>query len=307
VVPHPEPFFLSVCDGPLGQRFALYHPQQADTPRGLVVYVHPFAEEMNKSRRMAALQSRALAAAGFAVLQMDLLGCGDSGGDFGDATWSAWVDDVLFACRWLRLRHPVAAAQSALPLWLWGLRAGCLLAAEAAARLDAPEACGLLLWQPAPAGNMLLQQFLRLKAASDMLVGNGIGAVAELRRQLAAGDAVEVAGYRLNPALAAGLNQAALRPPVRPVHVEWLELNAGSSAEAPALSSASAHSVLKWQQAGCSVRVQVVRGPAFWQTTEIEESPELLVATLAAVSHGTASDSAPRPASADTSVARASP
>ncbi len=40
----------------------------------LVVHVHAFAEEMNKSRRMAAMQSRALAAAGFAVLQIDLLG-----------------------------------------------------------------------------------------------------------------------------------------------------------------------------------------------------------------------------------------
>ncbi len=73
--------------------------------RGAVVYVHPFAEEMNKSRRMAALQSRALAAAGFAVLQIDLLGCGDSSGDFGDASWDEWIDDVLLAVRWLRGQH----------------------------------------------------------------------------------------------------------------------------------------------------------------------------------------------------------
>lgn len=45
--------------------------------RGSIVYIHPFAEEMNKSRRMAALQARALTLAGFAVLQLDLIGCGD--------------------------------------------------------------------------------------------------------------------------------------------------------------------------------------------------------------------------------------
>ena len=67
-----------------------------------MVYIHPFAEEMNKARRMAALQSRALAAAGFDVLQIDLLGCGDSSGDFGDATWNDWVNDVVHGCRWLR-------------------------------------------------------------------------------------------------------------------------------------------------------------------------------------------------------------
>ena len=96
-----EAFFLPADPG---QRFCLLHPAQGGIERGLVVYAHPFAEEMNKSRRMAAQQARALSAAGFTVLQIDLLGCGDSSGDFGDATWQGWVDDVVAACRWLR-RH----------------------------------------------------------------------------------------------------------------------------------------------------------------------------------------------------------
>src|SRR5690242_11050763 len=121
-----EAFFLPAA---AGQRFCLYHRAAAGIPeRGAVVFVHPFAEEMNKCRRMAALQSRALAAAGYTVLQMDLLGCGDSSGDFADATWEAWVDDVGLACTWLWQR-------SAAPLWLWGLRGGCLLAAAAAREL----------------------------------------------------------------------------------------------------------------------------------------------------------------------------
>ncbi|MBK8384562.1 MAG: hypothetical protein IPL11_02315 [Candidatus Accumulibacter sp.] len=41
----------------------------------------------NKSWRIVPLQARALATAGYAVLQIDLMGCGDSSGDFGDATW----------------------------------------------------------------------------------------------------------------------------------------------------------------------------------------------------------------------------
>jgi alpha/beta superfamily hydrolase len=40
---------------------------------------------MNKARRMAALQARALAALGYGVLLLDLHGCGDSSGDFGDS------------------------------------------------------------------------------------------------------------------------------------------------------------------------------------------------------------------------------
>src|SRR5438105_15187960 len=117
----PEVFFLPRS---VGKRLCIYHPP-AGQVRGALVYVHPLAEEMNKSRRMAALQSRALAEAGYAVLQIDLLGCGDSSGDFSDATWQAWVSDVVQACHWVH-------ARARAPLWLWGVRVGCLVIAEAA-------------------------------------------------------------------------------------------------------------------------------------------------------------------------------
>ena len=62
-------FFYEVThSGPHSQRFCFWHPPvQLSPPSALVVYVHPFAEEMNKARRMAALQSHALADAGCAV------------------------------------------------------------------------------------------------------------------------------------------------------------------------------------------------------------------------------------------------
>ena len=61
---------------------------------GTVIWVHAFAEELNKTRRMSARMARLLAGEGWRVVQKDLSGCGDSTGDFGDATWAAWVDDV---------------------------------------------------------------------------------------------------------------------------------------------------------------------------------------------------------------------
>src|SRR6218665_17582 len=112
-----HPFFLDAADG--GQRYCIHPPAQGSVKRGQMLYLHPFAEEMNKTRRMAALQARALAQAGFEVLQLDLLGCGDSAGDFGDASWQGWLDDVHLACAWLQSQPRPA------PLWLWGLRAGC--------------------------------------------------------------------------------------------------------------------------------------------------------------------------------------
>jgi len=263
---------------PGGQRLCAYHPTSG-VPRGLVLYVHPFAEEMNKARRMAALQARALAAAGYAVLQIDLLGCGDSSGDFGDASWRDWVDDVQRAIEWLR-------AQASGPLWLWGLRAGCLVAVQAARQLKL--SCNFLFWQPSSAGKLVLQQFLRLKVASTMLDGGAKGAMEALRQDLATGRAVEVAGYTLATGLAQGLDAASLLPPPSPAssaapsgrRLEWLELSTRPDAT---LSPASTQVLDAWRLAGFAVRSRVVSGPGFWQTAEIEDAPALIESSILAL------------------------
>lgn len=258
-----------------GARFCLYHAAGNGEARGAIIYLHPFAEEMNKSRRMAALQARSMAEAGFDVLQIDLLGCGDSAGDFADATWQAWLDDVLRAYHWLR-------TQSSAPLTLWGLRAGCLLAAEAVVRL--PESANFIFWQPVVSGKQHWQQFMRLKMAGELASGQAKGITEQLRQQLAAGQTVEIAGYSVSPGLVDGLEKAELQPPaVRPGRVIWLEL---SMREDASLAPVSQKRIEQWQVAGYAVDAQVVRGPGFWQTSEIEDAPDLVAATLAALESG---------------------
>lgn len=266
----PEAFFLTVADAPQAQRFCLYH--RAEPARAAIVYVHPFAEEMNKSRRMAALQARRLAEQGIAVLQIDLHGCGDSAGDFGDASWESWRRDLHAAHDWLQARHPD------LPFWFWGLRSGCLLAAEVAGALDHPV--NLLFWQPSPSGKTVLQQFLRLKLAGDMLSGAAKGAMEALRAELAAGRSVEIAGYALSAALARGLEQAELHPPAPTGRLHWFELTTRSNAT---LAPAATQCLQAWQAAAWTVESAVLPAPSFWQSAEIEEAPLLLSATLAAL------------------------
>lgn len=264
-----QAFFLS---GRWGQRFCLYHAARNGKARGAIIYLHPFAEEMNKSRRMAALQAQAMASAGFDVLQIDLLGCGDSAGDFSDATWQIWQHDLLDAYRWLR-------TQSEAPLTLWGLRAGCLLAAGAA--VDLPEAADFVFWQPVVSGKQHWQQFMRLKMAGELASGQAKGVTEQLRQQLAAGQAVEIAGYSVAPGLAAGLEMADLQPPAQQSgRVAWFEL---STREDATLAPVSQKRIEQWQAAGFTVEAKVVNGPGFWQTAEIEEAPELIAATLAAL------------------------
>ncbi len=268
---HAKPFFLEVHKGDLGRRFAVHHAPATGQMRGQIVYLPPFAEELNKSRRMAALQSRALASAGFAVLQIDLLGSGDSEGDFGDASWNRWIEDAAFAVDWL-------AERSAGPLWLWGLRAGCLLASDLASQLDRP--CNFLFWQPAPSGKQLLRQLLRTKIAAEISTGKSNGLMDLLRERLNSGESVEVAGYTLSPAMAIGLESAALRPPARPSQSLWLEL---SLRQDDRLTAGLAANAAQWTTAGSPPAVHSVQGPAFWQTSEIHEAPNLIDATVNAM------------------------
>ena len=255
-----------------GRRFALLHEPDS-APRGLVLHVHAFAKEMNKARRMVALQARALAQNGLAVLVPDLYGCGDSDGDFGDATWAHWLDDTVAAAAWLRARHPAASGE----LWLWGLRAGALLASQAAASL--PEPAHLMLWQPASAGKPLLQQFLRLKMAAE-LQGGGKGITEALKHELAQGRSVHIAGYTLHPALACGLEQAVLMAPAPGMRTLWFEVAAQADAE---LLPASVRTLTMWRELGLTPSSEVTSGPAFWQTSEIEDAPKLVDATCRAL------------------------
>ncbi|HMW19072.1 MAG TPA: hydrolase 2, exosortase A system-associated [Accumulibacter sp.] len=251
----------------------LHKPDAPRSPRGLILQVGAFAEEMNKSRRMMALQSRKLAAADYVVLQLDLLGCGDSSGDFGDATWDAWLADVTLACQWLKDYYDA-------PLWLWGHRTGCLLTNEVAGQLDYPV--NQLFWQPVISGKLFLQQFLRLKVASEMIGNEAKGSMERLRKDLQDGVPVEIAGYRLSSPMARGLDRAELRPPsANGGRVEWLEI---SSRTDGSLSPATNACLKQWRDAGRQINACAVPGAAFWQTTEIVDCPALRHATLAALS-----------------------
>lgn len=263
-----EPFFLA---GNRGTLFAVYHPPAAGTvERGGVLYLPPFAEEMNKSRRMAALQARRLATIGFGVLIMDLYGTGDSAGDFAEARWQVWRDDVARGAAWLRRRGHQR-------LILWGLRVGSLLAAELAGELNATR---LLLWQPVLSGRRFLQQFLRLRLTADRLKG-GSETMARLQGILATGQSLEVGGYHLHPELALALEQVRLIAPDVGTLVDWFEL--AGTADRSSLPPASQRVVDGWRDAGLAVRVWTLVGEPFWSTQEIAVVPALLDATLAAL------------------------
>ena len=139
----PHAFFLPTRNGSL---FCLYHAPQGPVQRGQVLHLHPFAEELNTCRRISAQFARALAEAGFAVLQFDMYGCGDSEGDFGDATWATWRNNAQDALAELHRRagEPTARGVS-LPALMWPMMAGPALVDSTS---NWPASASLICWAP---------------------------------------------------------------------------------------------------------------------------------------------------------------
>ena len=278
-----EPFFLAVGGR---SRFCLYHPPAPSSAaqRGAIVYIHPFAEEMNFSRRMAALQSRALAAQGYAVLQIDLLGCGDSAGDFSEARWADWVADSVAAARWVQARRATIGAG---PLTFWGLRAGCLLAAEAASAMNEPV--DFLFWQPVLSGEAYWRQFRRLAIAAKALENTDDTRVPESGRETENPPVIEIAGYCIARELIAGLSASRLVLPTNTRRVNCVEVSTWQSADesttaasavSHAMSPLLASAITAWREQGVRVYPAVVPGTAFWQIAEADDCPALRAATV---------------------------
>jgi exosortase A-associated hydrolase 2 len=233
----------------------------------------PFAEEANRARRMAVLQARRLAANGWAVLLLDPFGTGDSAGTFHEARWSIWQQDTLHAVDWLIARWP------GLPVTLWGLRLGALLAASVAAK--APDRFSrLLFWQPVLRGDHFMGQFLRLRIAAAMAEGTKESG-ANMRAQLDAGETLEVAGYELAPELVKSIESQRLDhllPALSTCRIDWLEVSSANSG--PDLAPAS-RSLLEARPAAAAPggTIEATAGEPFWSIQEITLAPRLLDAT----------------------------
>jgi exosortase A-associated hydrolase 2 len=248
----------------------LFSPPEGVPAAGAVVHVPAFAEEMNKSRRAVANAARAMANRGWHVLLFDPHGTGDSTGDFGDASWSGWLEDLYAAVAWLRERA------GCMPV-LWGLRTGCLLINDALANIEAQQ---LIFWQPALSGEAALTQFLRLRTFGA--IGDTVRpkeSAKDLLETLRRGEAVEVAGYMLAPALALPLQETPFE--VRRYagkRITWLEV---SAIDPPDFSPASKTRVEALRAAGAQLTSAAVAGVPFWTTQEIDEGSTLVAATLA--------------------------
>lgn len=242
---------------------------------GAVLYLPSFAEEMNRCRSHVTSQAHALAAIGYQCLLLDPYGTGESDGEIIDGDWDTWLADSSAAAQWL-------VQQTGQALTLWGVRTGALLAAELAAS-PAVAAAGLLLWQPVLDGKVFLNQYLRLRIASQMVNDAARETTDIIRARLSAGDIVEVAGYPLTGRMADSLAARRLEdfPAIASKRIAWAEIVAKPGQP---MAMPSRKLIDKLQASGAQVISQAVACPMMWQVHERVEAPALLQATLGLMS-----------------------
>lgn len=263
------PLFLN---GQAGLLFAVYYPPAGQAVRHTIIHIPAFAEEMNRSRRMVRTQAQAFAEQGITCLVLDLFGTGDSEGDFIDARWPLWQQDIEVAREWL-------LQQGAETVSLWGLRLGALLALDHAAHSDWPYH-SLILWQLQARGELALKQFLRLRVSADMLqdLPERETVKALLGDLLVGNEAVEVAGYRLSPDFAQALMNIDARHIDLPTGLTILSIEVVTDA-VQSLSPVNQKLLTHWQNNGLNAQIFTSAGIPFWFAQDISVLPELVDST----------------------------
>lgn len=242
----------------------------AERPSRWIIHFPAFAEEMNKSRVMVARTARALARSGVAVVVPDLFGTGDSEGHFVDATWAIWLEDQQRLVTWVQ-------EQGGTELLFWGLRAGCLLAAELASSMPVPPE-QLIFWQPVSSGKQLMAQFLRLHRVASMAAapsaGSSEGREPELKAAREEGELPVVAGYHLARELFQAIESRHLSdfPFGRGTLLSVFEIVARPAVPGNRVIQ---NQLEQWRQSGVACRFSRICGAPFWSTQEAGLAPAL--------------------------------
>jgi len=261
------PLFLPSAQG---QLFATYYPVSGASQ--CIVHIPAFAEEMNKSRHMIAMQASTFTQQGYSVLIFDLWGTGDSEGDFSEATWHYWLSDIDNALNWLQ-------KQGYQTFTFWSLRTGSLLAMDYLHQFS-HSVNRLIAWQPILSGKTFIMQFLRLRIAANLMDKSAPQEkVTDLKALLQSGQSVEVAGYQLNPELIlpmSGINLQQINLSDLEDY-QLFELVMGEKQEA---GFAMSQWVKRLEQEHKKVSLQVIQDNLFWSTQEISISQKLLEPSL---------------------------
>ena len=158
-----------------------------------VIFIPPFGEEMNRSKRMYVLCARLLAAKGITSFCFDLSGTGDSDGEWGDFDYDDWLINLKDVIDYVQ-------QESFQSISLISLRFGALLALDAIAEFDFPiNKC--VFWDPVDNGEVYMRQLVRMKIAASMAEQLKKITTKDVLEELDSNGFVEIGGYKISNAI----------------------------------------------------------------------------------------------------------
>jgi len=256
------------CHLTTGHNFLLVNADRSQ--QQAIVFIPPFAEEMNKSRHIISATMRKLNAAGYSCYLLDNYGTGDSEGDLDSATMTIWRDDLqqlltLLAKRGIRNVSFIA------------IRFGTLQLFDLLNQYELPLPLGrVVLWQPFFDLAKFWQQFARIKVAEAMASGSKLSQK-QLELQLEQAQTIEIAGYPISPAFYHSLLQAntAFPSQLSDAALYWLETSQLESVAVPV------EKMRQQLQSLCQLKFHQLKDEPYWQTTELADATHLQALTLA--------------------------
>lgn len=164
------------------------------------VICSPFAEEKKSSQRMLVDLASTLAAGGRPVLFFDYLACGDSEGEFKEATITTWIQNTRDAVNLLKTRSSVEK------VGLIGLRLGCYMALSALEECENGSTAVFI--EPVLDPGTYFKQALRQKLMKELITdGKTSSRRHELINQLVASESIDFDGYEISPLFYADLQR----------------------------------------------------------------------------------------------------
>lgn len=242
-----------------------------------MLFVPPFGEEMNKSRRQFAVTAKALVEKGYAALLFDLFGTGDSDGEFAEATWDHWKADFATAVAWIDNSGLLLDA-------IVASRLGCVLAAESLCSMERKVARSVF-WQPVDSGRQYMTQLLRVRAAASMMESSNRETIDQLRQKFEDGETVEVGGYLLSPSLWRSINSVELSKSLS-IALGNIALFEVGRFRGGQLSATGSRLLSAAEERGIEGLGQRITGDLFWTATEVVINHELAQYTVDFINRG---------------------
>lgn len=242
----------------------LHCPLQEKVRDTGIVICHPILEEKKSTYKLLRDCAKDLCSFGFYVFRFDLSGCGDSEGDYENASVNTWVEDTKVAVNYLTNK-----IKSIKTVGLIGLRLGATIAAFV--REESENISFLCLWSPIIDGKQYVKINIKRKLVLELWKNKNTRQSANLPQDEIKG--IDIDGYYINNQLIGEMEK-----------IDLIGLAKRDNSKIMILSlKENNNSLTQFRRLGQSYQVarnatiyEIIGGDPFWDYIGLSKWPELI-------------------------------